>query len=114
MRGLGQWKVSIDLRAIGGVYQVSVPLRGLGQWKEKTCSKIAQGTQVSVPLRGLGQWKAPDGKDDEARLASFSPLAGIRSVERVHSSHSFSSDDSVSVPLRGLGQWKDRRLKYLL
>ena len=68
-----------------GAGNVSVPLRGLGSWKAVIAVHgcIAK-TQVSVPLRGLGSWKVLWAVQLTNALQSFSPLAGIRFVERMN------------------------------
>jgi hypothetical protein len=63
---------------------VSVPLRGLSSWKGKLPQDGALSVvcDVSVPLRGLSSWKAQSSRLVLIQEGSFSPLAGIKFVER--------------------------------
>ncbi len=63
-------------------------------------------SEVSVPLRGLSSWKANASQALLSDALSFSPLTGIKFVERQRSNKWQSVVRNVSVPLRGLSSWK--------
>ncbi len=86
---------------------VSVPLRGLGRWKAS--SSFFHWTTAILsfsPLAGIRSVESKDYPDlvDKYKRC-FSPLAGIRSVESAGACVG-GGLIAVSVPLRGLGRWK--------
>ncbi len=69
---------------------------------------LEKSAVVSVPLPGLRSWKVPGLLASLLRLASFSPVAGIKVVERNVHMMPPGADENVSVPLPGLRSWKAR------